>query len=40
VRMKGDVASDRLSDAFLLAVVVVVLVGWFSALAYLGFRIF
>jgi predicted benzoate:H+ symporter BenE len=33
------VASDRLG-VFLLAAVVVVLVGWFAALAYLGFRIF
>jgi hypothetical protein len=40
VRTKGDVTSDRLFDVLLLAVVVVVLVGWFTALAYLGFRIF
>jgi predicted benzoate:H+ symporter BenE len=40
VRTKGDVTSDRLFGVFLLAAVVVVLVGWFTALAYLGFRIF
>ena len=32
------ITSDRLLDAFLAASVAVVLVGWFAALSYLGFR--
>ena len=38
MRTKGDVAGDRMLDAFLAACVVVVLVGWASTLVYLGFR--
>jgi hypothetical protein len=38
VRTREDVANDRLVVAFLVASVVAVLVGWVTALAYLGFR--
>jgi hypothetical protein len=40
MRTKEDVASDRLLAAFLVASVAVVLVGWATALVYLGFHIF
>jgi hypothetical protein len=39
VRTREKVGDDRLLGAFLGASVVVVLVGWFATLAYLGFRI-
>jgi hypothetical protein len=39
VRTREDVANDRLVVAFLVASVVAVLVGWVTALAYLGFRL-
>jgi hypothetical protein len=39
VRPKGDVASDRLLDAVLVAAVVIVLVGWATTLVYLGFHL-
>jgi|1186.fasta_scaffold86575_1 hypothetical protein len=38
VRTKEDVANDRLLGAFLVASVVVVLMGWATALVYVGFR--
>ena len=38
LRTKDDVANDRLASVFLAASVVVVLVGWATALFYLGFR--
>jgi len=41
LRMKEEVAGDRLLGAFLAAAVVVVLVGWIATLVYLfGFRLF
>ena len=40
MRTKEDVANDRLLAAFLVASVAVVLVGWATALVYLGFHIF
>jgi hypothetical protein len=38
MRTREDVTQDRLLNAFLAASVVVVLVGWATALVYLGFR--
>ena len=38
-RTKEDVANDRLLGTFLVASVVVVLLGWATALVYIGFRI-
>jgi FlaG/FlaF family flagellin (archaellin) len=41
LRMKEEVAGDRLLGAFLAAAVVVVLAGWIATLVYLfGFRLF
>ena len=40
MRSKDQATNDRLLDAFLAASVVVVLVGWVTALAYVGFRVF
>jgi hypothetical protein len=39
VRTEEELRSDRLLGAVLAASVVVVLLGWFAALAYFGFRI-
>jgi hypothetical protein len=38
MRTREDLANDRLLSFFLAASVVVVLVGWASALVYFGFR--
>jgi len=38
LRTREDVANDRLLSFFLAASVVVVLVGWATALFYLGFH--
>ena len=39
VRTTGEATNDRLLDALLAASVAVVLVGWVTALVYLGFRL-
>jgi hypothetical protein len=39
VRTDEELRSDRLLTAFLAVSVVVVLLGWFAALAYFGFRV-
>lgn len=38
MRTREELASDRLPGAFLAAAVLVVLVAWLGALAYLGFH--
>ena len=40
MRTKDEATNDRLLDVLLAASVVVVLVGWVTTLAYLGFRFF
>jgi hypothetical protein len=39
VRTTDEATKDRLLDGFLAASVAVVLVGWVTALVYLGFRL-
>lgn len=38
MKAKGAIESDSLLSAFLIAAVVVVLLGWVTALVYTGFR--